>query len=83
MGDPNGLVHHNGIYHLFYQYEPKMNTFTPNMHWGHATSTDLLHWDNIGIALRPDELGAIWSGSAVVDTYNTAGFGENAIVCIY
>jgi sucrose-6-phosphate hydrolase SacC (GH32 family) len=83
IGDPNGLVYLNNVYHLFYQYEPKMNVFTPDMHWGHATSTDLLNWTNYGIAIYPDELGAIWSGSAVVDTDNTAGFGKNAIICIY
>ena len=83
MGDPNGLVYFDNIYHLFYQHEPKMNIFTPNMHWGHATSTDLLNWTNYGIAIYPDELGAIWSGSAVVDVNNTAGFGKNAIICIY
>lgn len=82
-GDPNGLVYHNGIYHLFFQYEPKKNKWTPNMHWGHATSTDLLHWTEQRVALGPDSLGAIYSGSAVIDKNNTAGFGDDTMVCIY
>ncbi|NER10379.1 fructan beta-fructosidase [Muriicola jejuensis] len=74
MNDPNGLVYHQGIYHLFYQYYPEDIVWGP-MHWGHATSTDLLHWENKPIALYPDKNGLIFSGSAVVDTENTSGLG--------
>ncbi|WP_321160790.1 glycoside hydrolase family 32 protein [Aureitalea sp. L0-47] len=74
MNDPNGLVHHQGVYHLFYQYYPDDIVWGP-MHWGHATSTDMIHWENKPIALYPDEHGLIFSGSAVVDKNNTSGFG--------
>ena len=74
MNDPNGLVFHQGVYHLFFQYHPGSSVWGP-MHWGHATSTDLLRWTEQPIALRPDKLGMIFSGSAVVDEANRAGFG--------
>jgi len=83
IGDPNGLIYFNHEYHLFYQFEPKMNVFSPNMHWGHAVSSDLFNWTTLKIALHPDKLGAIWSGSAVIDENNTTGFGKNTLVCIY
>lgn len=83
MGDPNGLVYHNGTYHLFYQYEPKYNIFTPDMHWGHATSNDLVSWQERNVALAPDEFGPIWSGSSVVDTKNVSGLGNNVIIAFY
>lgn len=76
MNDPNGLVYHDGIYHLFYQYYPDDIVWGP-MHWGHATSKDMVHWEHRPIALYPDEHGLIFSGSAVVDMDNTSGFGEN------
>ncbi|MEW2921252.1 glycoside hydrolase family 32 protein [Muricauda sp. ANG21] len=76
MNDPNGLVYHQGIYHLFYQYYPDDIVWGP-MHWGHATSKDLVHWQHQPIALYPDEHGLIFSGSAVVDKKNTSGFGTN------
>lgn len=79
MNDPNGMVYHNGTYHLFFQYYPGGNVWGP-MHWGHATSKDLVHWKEQPIALYPDSLGYIFSGSAVVDVNNTSGFGKNGKV---
>ena len=75
INDPNGMVYHNGIYHLFFQYYPDSTVWGP-MHWGHATSTDLVHWKEQPIALYPDSLGYIFSGSAVLDAKNTSGFGK-------
>ena len=74
MNDPNGLVYNDGTYHLFYQFYPDSTVWGP-MHWGHATSEDLKNWKNQPIALEPDELGYIFSGSAVVDHNNTSGLG--------
>lgn len=74
MNDPNGMVYHKGVYHLFYQYYPDDIVWGP-MHWGHATSEDLVHWKHKPIALFPDQHGLIFSGSAVVDFDNTSGFG--------
>lgn len=85
MNDPNGLVYENGIYHLFYQYYPEDIVWGP-MHWGHATSKDLVQWEHQPIALYPDELGYIFSGSALVDTENTSGLGtiENPpLIAVY
>ncbi|MEM8928273.1 MAG: glycoside hydrolase family 32 protein [Bacteroidota bacterium] len=85
MNDPNGLVYHDGIYHLFYQYYPHATVWGP-MHWGHAVSTDMVHWEHQPIALFPDVKGLIFSGSAVVDKNNTSGFGVEGkvpLVAIY
>ncbi len=75
INDPNGLVYVNGIYHLFFQYLPNsLQGNSGNKYWGHAISRDLVHWRQIQVAIRPDKLGGIWSGSAAVDTRNTTGF---------
>jgi fructan beta-fructosidase len=76
MNDPNGMVYHNGVYHLFYQHYPDSTVWGP-MHWGHTTSKDLLHWQHQPIALYPDSLGYIFSGSAVMDVNNTSGLGKD------
>lgn len=81
MNDPNGMFYLDGVYHLFFQYYPDGNKWGP-MHWGHATSTDLVSWKEQPIALYPDELGYIFSGSAVVDRNNTSGFGDGTNVPI-
>ncbi len=76
MNDPNGMVFSNGTYHMFYQYYPDSTVWGP-MHWGHATSTDMVRWQHQPVALYPDSLGYIFSGSAVVDVNNTSGFGKD------
>ncbi|WP_449538883.1 GH32 C-terminal domain-containing protein [Ferdinandcohnia sp. Marseille-Q9671] len=77
MNDPNGMVYYDGEYHLFYQHNPTDITWGP-MYWGHAVSKDLVNWEHLPIALYPDELGFMWSGSVVVDWSNTSGFGDGS-----
>ena len=85
MNDPNGMVYFENTYHLFFQYYPDSTVWGP-MHWGHAISTDLVHWKEQPIALYPDKLGYIFSGSAVADVNNTSGFGKKGkipLIAIY
>ncbi|MGN1247448.1 MAG: DUF4980 domain-containing protein [Paludibacteraceae bacterium] len=82
MNDPNGMFYRDGVWHLYYQYNPYCSLWQ-NMSWGHSTSTDLIHWEHQPIALQPDVIGTIFSGSAVIDHEGTAGFGEGAVVAMY
>lgn len=82
INDPNGMVYVDGTYHLYYQYNPQGNSWG-NMSWGHATSKDLMHWEEQKVAMVRNEWGDIFSGSAIVDKDNAAGFGKNAILAFY
>lgn len=84
MNDPNGMYYdpQTKLWHLYYQYNP-YGSMWQNMTWGHSTSSDLLHWDYKGLAIVPNDLGTIFSGSCVIDHNNTAGFGADAVIALY
>lgn len=82
MNDPNGMFYKDGVWHLYYQFNP-YGSMWENMTWGHSTSRDLIHWDAQPLAIESDWLGAVFSGSAIVDKNNTTGFGRNAVVAMY
>ncbi len=83
MNDPNGMFYKDGVWHLYYQWNPYGSKWQ-NLSWGHSTSTDLVNWKHeTSAALEPDALGMIFSGSSVVDKNNTAGFGEDAVIALY
>ena len=82
MNDPNGMFYKDGVWHLYFQYNPYGSQWE-NMTWGHSTSTDLIHWTFQGAPIEADAWGTIFSGSAVIDHNNTAGFGKGAVVAMY
>ena len=82
MNDPNGMFYKDGQWHLYYQYNPYGSKWQ-NMTWGHSASTDLVNWTHLPLAIEPDGLGSIFSGSAVVDHNNTVGYGEDAVIAMY
>lgn len=82
LNDPNGLCFYEGKYHLFFQHNP-VGVNWGNMHWGHAASRDLLRWREEDVALYPDELGMMYSGSAFIDSANASGLGKDAILLYY
>ena len=82
MNDPNGMFYKDGVWHLYYQYNPYGSQWE-NMTWAHSTSTDLMNWENQGEVIQPDALGTIFSGNSVVDKENTAGFGKDVVIAFY
>ena len=82
MNDPNGMFYKDGVWHLYFQKNPYGSKWQ-NMTWGHSTSTDLITWEHQPDAIKPDGLGAIFSGSSVLDPQNTAGYGEDAVIALF
>ena len=82
MNDPNGMFYKDGIWHLYYQWNPYGSKWQ-NMTWGHSTSSDLIHWNYEPVAIEPNGLGAVFSGSAAIDRKNSAGFGKDAVIAMY
>ncbi len=82
MNDPNGMFFKDGEWHLYYQYNPYGSKWQ-NMTWGHSKSSDLIHWEHMPIAIRPNGLGAVFSGSCAIDRNNTSGFGKDAVIAMY
>ncbi len=85
INDPNGLIYLDGKYHMFYQHNPCENKWG-NMHWGHAISDDMIHWEETDVALFPDKSGAMFSGSAIIDERNLSGLekdGKKAALLFY
>lgn len=82
MNDPNGMFYKDGVWHLYYQWNPYGSKWQ-NLSWGHSSSKDLVNWEHHPAAIEPDGLGMVFSGSSVVDTANTAGFGKNEIIALY
>lgn len=82
MNDPNGMFYKDGVWHLYYQYNPYGSKWQ-NMTWGHSSSTDLVNWEHHDVAIKPDGLGSVFSGSCVVDSTGSAGFGEDAVIALY
>lgn len=82
MNDPNGMFYKDGVWHLYYQWNPYGSKWQ-NMTWGHSTSKDLINWEHHPAAILPNGLGTVFSGSAAIDTQNRAGFGENSVLAMY
>ncbi len=82
MNDPNGMFHKDGLWHLYYQWNPYGSKWQ-NMTWGHSSSPDLVHWNHHTAAIEPNGLGTVFSGSCAIDTAGTAGFGKNAVIAMY
>lgn len=82
MNDPNGMFYKDGTWHLYYQYNPYGSKWQ-NMTWGHSSSTDLINWKHEPIAIRPDGLGSVFSGSCAIDSLGSAGFGKNAVIALF
>ena len=82
MNDPNGMVYKDGIWHLYYQWNPYGSKWQ-NLSWGHSSSKDLVTWEHHPVAIEPNGLGYVFSGSSVLDPDNTAGFGKDAIISLY